>query len=153
MTGQLFSPDVTGEDMFTPGCVLWDDFGNAWMYVRVNEDGAANHCVMVHEDYTQAQMISTDRLNATAVEGSARIGIPRVAIPSGEFGWIQLYGHAQCQTGAISNLESYSYSTATEGTLDDATGGHRTRNIIFLTSGAEGVRPVLLNWAGGVRFV
>ena len=155
MTGQLFNPSLThAAPMFTLGCLLWDDAGNAWLYVRVNEDVSAHHCVMVQNDYEEAQMISTSRLNASSDEGSARIGIPRVAIAEDDYGWIQLYGHAMCQTGAISNLESYSYSTSTAGTLDDdSSGAHRTRNVIFQTSGAAGVRPVHLNWAGGVRYV
>ena len=52
MTGQLFNPSLThAAPMFTLGCLLWDDAGNAWLYVRVNEDVSAHHCVMVQNDY------------------------------------------------------------------------------------------------------
>ena len=157
MSDQIFNPDIVDEaSMYTPGCILWDDAGCAWCYVKVTEACGPNLVVMVQRNLSAAMLITTDRLNASSDEGSARIGIPRSIIPSDYYGWIQMYGPARVETdGAIGNLTNYSYSTDVPGKLDDASSGtHRTRNIIFTTvpSGA-GTSECLLNWPGGVRFV
>ena len=157
MSDQMFNPDIVDEmSMYTPGCILWDDAGCAWMYVKVTETCGPNLVVMVQRNPSSAQLITTGRLNASTDEGSARMGIPRTTIPDDFYGWIQMYGPALVETdGAITNLEQYSYSTAEEGKLDDnSSGQHRTRNIIFWTApNSAGTAECMLNWPGGVRYV
>ena len=157
MAVEIFSPEIaTARSMHTPGMILWDDRGNAWLYIKAAENLTANHVVMVQKDFANALMITTGRLSASADEGSARLGIPKVAIADNEHGWIQVYGPALVETnGGISNLESYSYSTSVAGKLDDSSSGtHRTRNIVFWTApSSAGTAECMMNWPGGVRYV
>ena len=157
MADPIFNPDIAGDvSMYTPGCTLWDLEGKAWMYIRAVGNLTRNHVVMVQKDPSNARLATTARLSASSDEGSARLGIPRIDIADDEYGWIQMYGPALVETdGAISNLDSYSYSTSTAGKLDDnSSGTHRTRNIVFWTApSAAGTAECMLNWAGGVRYV
>ena len=156
MSTEAFSPKITTPtSMFTPGMILWDDRGGAWCYVKAREDIAQWAVVMFQLD-SMAQEITTGRLNASSDEGTSRLGVPNVDVPDDHFFWAQVYGNTKAKVaGAISNLEQYSYSSATAGALDDnSSGTHRTRNIIFLDSpNAAGLAEVLMNWPGGVRFV
>ena len=156
MANEIFNPALTDTiPMYTPGVLLWDDRGKAWVYVKASEDIAKYAVVMFQLDNV-AQEITTGRLNASSSEGSDRLAVTLVDVPDDDYFWAQVYGNATAKiAGAISNLEQYSYSSATAGAIDDnSSGNHRTRNIIFLDSpNAAGTAEVLMNWPGGVRFV
>ena len=166
--GKTYSPqDMTGVSLmgFNPlvastaqrfmlGETRWDRTGGAWVYVQTSEAVEPKHCTMFQRSHI-AQHITTARLNATADEGTSRLGMPIVNIADDDYGWVQVYGNTVgLVTGAITNREQYSYSTSTVGEFDDGTGGHRTRNVIFQNApNAAGDVQILMNWPGGVRFV
>ena len=119
----MFNPTITDVvAQFTPGCTLFDDDGNAWTYVRASSAITAHHCAMWIDTFS-GQMVTTAR--SSAEDNAFFAGWALVDVPSGEYGWMQVYGTGQMQVSASFSKGGYPYTTTTAGEVDDASSGNQ----------------------------
>ena len=152
MTDNTFNPEIEGPvSMFTLGAVLWDDRGRAFTYVRAGANCGQYDLVKWAPGTYSAIPASTANMNQ---RGEA-LGCPQVAIGSGNYGWVQVFGFGRARVAGAVDTDEYSYSSSTAGAIDNVSSGNiRTRNIVFAgtTSGA-GVVDCMFGWPGDLRYV
>ena len=152
MSDQAFSPLIEGPNpLYTLGQVLWDDKGKAWQYIKASTNISATHTAGYQIDF-QASAVNHTLLNTTFNGGNAVLGVAAVAISSGNYGWVQVYGLCRLTVGTVA-AASYSYTSATDGILDDSSSGQsRTRRVVFM-EGGSGTIDAYLFFPGGDRTV
>lgn len=100
-------------------------------------------CLLAHDNATAAMV------TATTANAGGRLGVALVAIASGDYGWLQVYGPctgirvaASCVGGVLL------LTTATAGVLDDAAGTDVCNGIVITTTvgGAEATAAGVLNY-------
>ena len=129
---------------FSVGDLSEDSVGNVWMYVQASAAVAANYFVVISTTFTAAQITTTNGLRGL------RVGSPAVAMASGEFGWVQIYGPSTVQVLASAAANARLNTTATGGALDDdATTGAKEITGVALTAAraaSAGTAPAILNY-------
>ena len=154
MAIQMFSPTIVDtKAQFTPGCTLFDDDGNAWTYIGSSEALTAHYCAMYRQDFT-GRLVTTVRCNAWDKAHNA--GWPLVTIPSGLYGWVQVFGVGLIQVSAGIAHGAFPYTTSTEGQLDDnASGNQRIRRVMTTETGpsSAGTALALMSWAASTQSV
>jgi hypothetical protein len=124
-----------------------DNNGKQYVFVKTTSAIAAGDCVTYDETYNT---IVAPLGTANDARGD-RAGVATVAIASGSYGWLQIYGVnlginvlASCAANARLN------TTATAGSLDDdGTAGSMQVEGIYLTTargGTNGSAPGVLNY-------
>ena len=154
MAGSMFNPDIIDESpQYTVGALLFEDDATAWVYCKAAEDIAAHYCCGWVASY-EANLIDLAQSNTFARAYFA--GFPRVAIPSGVYGWFQVWGIGQMQVSASMAHGAFPYTTATAGELDDsASGQHRVRNCGTLEArgSTDGLVAAMFKFPAGDRIV
>ncbi len=104
--------------------------GKEYMYVSAGATLAIGDVVSISPS-TYAAALTTKAL----VDAQHPVAAVVCAIPSGHFGWVQIYGIAGCRllVNCVQNLSLY--STATAGALDDEpTSQTRVRGVFLLAT-------------------
>lgn len=115
---------------FTLGTVAEGPGGKQYVYVQSASAIAAYDVVHIPSDTNIAAGLTT-ALSA-ASEG---IGVAPVAIASGEYGWVQIYGPTKVSVAGACAKSVTLYSTTTAGRLDDATASnYEIRGIQILST-------------------
>ena len=154
MADQMFSPSIVDKvPGYTLGCTSFDDDGNAWTYIGASEALTAHYCAMYRQDFT-GRLVTTIRCNAW--DKAHNVGWPLVTIPSGSYGWVQVFGLGLIRVSAGIAHGAFPYTTATEGELDDAASGNqRVRRVMTTETGpsSDGFALALMSWAGSTQSV
>ena len=154
MADQMFNPTIVDESPgFKTGCTLFDDDGNAWTYIGSSEELTAHYCVMYRQDL-KGQLVTTVRCNAWDKAHNA--GWPLVTIPSGSYGWVQVFGIGLIRVSAGIAHGAFPYTTSTEGELDDAASGNqRLRRVMTTETGptSDGFALALMSWPASTQSV
>ena len=118
MAAGIFNPEIVDEErQFKLGTVMTDDKGQDWMYVEADAAIGQYDACAVQADFGIVKLTTT---NATATPGKM-VGVPQVAIPNGDFGWILRKGAGNVNVKASCAANAKLYSHATAGVLDDVT--------------------------------
>ena len=148
MAGDIFNPKITDErPSYTSGARLFSNDGKAYVYVKASSILSRNHTAMWRRDF-EAQLVSTSRSNAVGHAFFA--GVPEVTIPSGHYGWCQVYGACRLRVATGYAANGYPYTTTSAGIIDDATGGGatRVRKMIGQEAGGGDVDGFLMDPSG-----
>lgn len=88
-----------------------------YMYVEADENIGAEDIVVAHADFG-VELVDTTSTAAGAGQGMP-LGVAEVAIASGSFGWVQIYG--KCTFSAIGSNAAYTRlgTGGTAGAADD----------------------------------
>ena len=126
--------------------------GNIYACVQANGVALAAHhfCIVGNAAWTALHMTKA-RIDANE---ASHCGIPRAGIPANHFGWLQLWGYAECQVLASAAKDTALYTSATAGALDDASASQTRIYGVHLTtarSATAGVAPCVLRFPTGVQ--
>lgn len=148
-----FNPDQTftateletGGKGFSLGDVVEDHAGRKWIFVVADSSISAGRVCQIADDLGAAH-VSTS--NAAL---GMRLGVAKVAIAGGSYGWLQIYGQCPAiQVGASAAANAQLNTTATAGQLDDdgANGAAIINGIVLTTTngGQAGTAPGVLNF-------
>ena len=154
MADQMFNPTIVDPAPgFTLGCTLFDDDGNGWVYVKAATAIPAHYVAGWRNDFS-ARLIDTTR--STTWDRTFFCGFALVAIPSGEYGWFQVWGFGMMQAAANMAAGAFPYTTSTAGQVDDAaSGNHRVRNCGSLSArgSTAGLVPAMFAFPASDRIV
>ncbi|MCY3569315.1 MAG: hypothetical protein OXH38_11850 [Chloroflexi bacterium] len=134
---------VDDSPLYTPGDLAFDAAGLVGIYLE-NTGAAldAHEAAEVHEDAS----CRPTRVATTA----ARVGVPHVDLGVGKWAWLQLYGPlAELMVGANCAANVALFTSATAGTLDDASSSQKKIKGIWLTTArgsSAGTAPAFLNF-------
>ncbi len=117
--------------------------GREYMYVSAGAALAAGDVVSISPSTYVAALTTTALVNA-----QHPVAAVVAAMPSGHFGWVQIYGIAGCRVLANCVHNVSLFSTATAGALDDEpTSQTRVRGVFLLaTITTAGVYNCFLNY-------
>lgn len=117
--------------VFKPGQRFQDDDGKQWVYVKATSAIAQYDVVTFDETHnTTVAPLGT----GNDARGD-RAGVAPVAIASGEYGWLQIYGACTMNVLASCAANTRLNTTATAGSLDDdGTAGAMQVEGIYLTA-------------------
>ena len=154
MADQMFNPTIVDAmPGFTPGCMLFDDDGKGWVYARAATDIPAHYVAGWQADFS-ARLINTSR--STTWDRMFYCGFASVAIPSGDYGWFQVYGIGQMQVSANMAAGAFPYTTATAGQVDDSASGHhriRTCGTLEARGSTAGLVSAIFKFPASDRMV
>lgn len=139
------SPDNPGPP-FTVGMVVAGQGGSEFIFVKASASIAVG-------DAVQLTTLTSAATGVTTTNGllGNRIGFAQVAIASGAYGWVQIAGACQNITVAASCAPNVLlYTTATAGTIDDATTtGVKLISGVIITATSAGTASTVagtLSW-------
>ena len=154
MADQMFSPQIVDTmPGFTPGCVLFDDDGKGWTYVKASGALSALHTAIWIDDFEA--VMATDAASVTKHHAWLG-GVPVVPIPDNHFGWCQVFGMAHFRMASGAGPGAYPYTTDTAGVVGHTSSGHhRVRSVAgFVGSGSnESTIRGVLSFPGGNQLV
>ena len=154
MADQMFSPQIVDTmPGFTPGCVLFDDDGKGWTYVKASGALSALHTAIWIDDFEA--VMATDAASVTKHHAWFG-GVPVVPIPDNHFGWCQVFGMAHFRMASGAGPGAYPYTTDTAGVVGHTSSGHhRVRSVVgFVGSGSnESTIRGVLSFPGGNQLV
>lgn len=133
----LIGADVENESttaLFEIGSRHYDpNTDKEYMYVLADEAITAEAAVIIPEDYG-VEMVDT---TSTASAFGDRVGVSNIAIASGSYAWVQIYGGTTLSVATSCAANTAINSTATAGRLDDdaTTGAEVIDGLV--TTGAE----------------
>ena len=117
-----------------------------YIYVLADEAIGAEDVVVIESDYG-CQLLDPTASTPGTFQG-ARVGVAEVAIASGSYGWVQIYG--KCTFSAITSNNAYTRlgTSATSGALDDGatTGDEYVEGIIGTAAESGGSQAGELNY-------
>lgn len=137
MTQVLIGADVASEHttaQFELGTRHVDqNTGKEYIYVLADEAITATSAVVIPEDYG-VEMVDT---TSTASAFGDHVGVSNIAITSGSYAWVQIYGATTLNVASSCAANTAINSTASAGRLDDdaTTGAEVIEGIV--TTGAE----------------
>lgn len=122
---------LTNGKTFLPGQESEDSVGNAWVFVKASSAIAQYDVVTYDETY-----VTTVAPLGTANDARGdKVGVPAVAIASGDYGWLQIAGPCTMNVLASCAANVRLNTTATAGSLDDdGTAGSMQVEGIYLTA-------------------
>jgi len=122
----------------TGGSGSQDNSCKCYMYVEAAAAITGDGYVVIVDGSAFTAAMVTDTLSAPGSGQGKAVGVARAAIASGGFGWVQVYGAGTVRV--LANAAAYTQLTtsATAGSLDDAT-----------TAGLEVVEGIALDAANG----
>ena len=159
MSGAMFNPDNYDQfPQYTAGGRLRDDDGSEWAYCKAATAISPHYCCGWVADF-EATLIDVAQSNTFGRAYFA--GFPRIAMPSGYWGWYQIYGIGQMQVSANMAHGAFPYTTTSsttipKGQLDDsASGQHRVRTCCSLAArgSTAGLVPAMFKYPAGDRIV
>lgn len=128
----------------------FDDKDNGYkeyMYVQVDEAVGAEDIVVINPADWGAALVDTTSTAAAAGAGFP-LGVAEVAIASGGYGWVQIYG--KCTFSAITSnaLATLLGTSATAGAADDGagTGDERFEGLIGTAAESGGSQAGFANY-------
>ncbi len=124
---------------FGLGTVVNLDDGGQAVYVKAASEVSQYAAVAVLADNSVVMLTTTNAAN------SKRVGFAQVSIASGSYGWVQTGGVPVVKLAASCNPNVPLFTTATAGTLDDATvsgGGVGLVAGIVATATASGATAI-----------
>jgi hypothetical protein len=128
----------TNGKTFAPGNRAQDFNGKQYVYVKASSAIAQYDVVTFDETYiTTVAPVATS--NAARDD---KIGVAPVAIASGSYGWLQIYGPCTLSVKSACAANAELTATTTGGTLDDAT----TASLVVI----DGVVVTTANTASAV---
>ena len=137
MSSLVFNPEIVDDQQgYELGTVGWQQ-GNAYRYVRpsaaVDYNSTTGGDVVYINGANRCAKLTTTLATGTAYA----VGVVVVDIPSGDYGWVQVYGraHAKAAAGVAVNKQMYSHATA--GDVDDATGSSAVK-LLGMTAAVAG---------------
>ncbi len=110
------TPVLGGGKGFSVGTRASDYNGKEYVFVQSASAIAAFDMVTVASDTGIAAGLST-----TTATTSETIGVAQYALASGDYGWVQIYGSARTKVLGLCAKSINLWTTATAGSLDDAT--------------------------------
>jgi hypothetical protein len=110
------TPVQGGGKGFTVGTRAKAHNGKEYVFVQANSAVAQYDVVTVASDTGVAAGLSTT--TATTAE---TIGVAQFALASGDYGWVQIYGASRTKVLGACAKSINLWTTATAGSLDDAT--------------------------------
>lgn len=109
--------DFTSGKTFSPGDRAEDHNGKQYIYVKASSAIAQYDVVTYDETYiTTVAPLST----SNDARGD-KVGVAPVAIASGSYGWVQIFGPCSFRVASACAANVELTTTATGGVLDDAT--------------------------------
>ena len=159
MAGAMFNPDNYDQfPQYTAGGLLRNDDGGEWVYCKAASDISASYCCGWQAAF-EATLI--DVAQSTSFDRAYFAGFPRIAIPSGYYGWFQVRGIGRMRVSANMSAGAFPYTTTSSTTLpkgqldDSASGQHRVRTCATLEDrgSSAGLVAAMFNYPGGDRIV
>lgn len=142
----LLTDTALGARTFSPGDRMEDQAGKLYLYVK------ASSAIALYDVCTidPATFITTVAPLGTANDGRGNYtGVAAVAIASGSYGWLQVYGACTMNVLASCAANVRLNTTGTAGSLDDdGTGSSMAVDGIYLTTArgsTAGSAPGVLN--------
>lgn len=144
-TDDSFTTTTDGR-MFSLGERFVDFAGKEWVFVKATSAIAQYDVVTFDETY---QGVVAPLGTANDARGD-RVGVPSVAIASGSYGWLQVFGPCTMNVLASCAANVRINTTATAGSLDDdGTVGSMQVEGIYLTTAraaSNGSAPGILSY-------
>lgn len=108
---------LTGGKTFGLGDVAEDHAGKKYVYVK------ATSAIAIYDVVTYDETYNTTVAPVTTTNGARgdKLGVAPVAIASGSYGWLQIYGPCTINVAADCNPNVELTLTSVAGVLDDAT--------------------------------
>jgi hypothetical protein len=125
------------------GTRLTGTASSEWLYVTAGSAIAQYDVVTVDEAYSGIPCTKA------SIDDHHIVSVAPAAISSGEYGWVQLTGVLTMNVLASAAADVQLYSSATAGSLDDASSSQTAVNGIVLTTaraGTDGSAPGLATW-------
>ena len=116
---------------------------STWLYITAGSAVAQYDVVTVTEGFSGVPCTKA------LIDDGHIIGIAPEAISNGEYGWVQLTGVCTLNVLASAAADAVLYSSATAGSLDDASTSQTAVNGLCLTTargGTAGSAPGLATW-------
>jgi hypothetical protein len=124
------TPVLGGGKGFTIGTRATDYNGKEYVFCQANSAISAYNIVSIPSDTYVAVALQTSTSAASEI-----IGIPQYAMASGDYGWVQIYGACKLKVLGLCAKAVTLYSTATAGSLDDATASnYEVRGVQILST-------------------
>jgi len=114
-----------------------------WLYIT------AGSAIAQYDAVTVTEAFSGVPATKALIDDHHIFAVAPAAISSGEYGWVQLTGVTTINVLASCAADTQLFSTATAGSLDDASTSQTAVNGIVLTtarSGTAGSAPGLMTW-------
>lgn len=105
---------------------------DCYMFVLADAAIAAYDAVGIAADFGAAP------LTKALADSGNKIGVAPIGIASGSYGWVQIKGQATVNTLAAAAAGAPLYTTATAGSLDDASSSQTLINGLQLTATTGG---------------
>lgn len=116
--------------LFSLGTRSLGNDGTEWVYVQAGAAIDQYDCVLIDQDY-QMQAITTTLATEADTSAGDLIGFAQVAFADNELGWVAVKGaNIQCNLSASCADHVLLYTTATAGTLDDASAGVLINGVV-----------------------
>ena len=116
---------------------------STWLYIT------AGSAIAQYDVVTVTEAFSGVPCTKALIDDGHIVGVAPEAISSGEYGWVQLTGVVTMNVLASAAADVTLYSSATAGSLDDASTSQTAVNGLFLTTargGTAGSAPGLGTW-------
>ena len=132
MSSRTFNPTfVDAVSTETLGQRNVDHRGHEFMYVRASSALPVGSAVRIDDDF-DAELMTTARATA-----GARVGVVGTALPSGNYGWVSIYGDGPLLVRASCAADVALYTSGVSGSLDDASSSQVQIRGIHLTASRE----------------
>lgn len=115
-----------------PGQMFRDKSGNEWVYVKASS-AIAQYDVVTYDETFNTTVAPLGTANDARGD---KVGVPSVAIASGSYGWLQVWGPCTMNVLASCAANVRLNTTATAGSLDDdgTTGAMQVEGIYLTTA-------------------
>lgn len=128
-----------------------DQGPKAYMYVKAAAAGiTGDGYVCIVNPATKVATMVTDTLSAPGAGQGFPLGVARAAIGANGYGWVQVFGVGTVRCLTLAAVGTQLTTSATSGTLDDATtaGLEVAEGITLTTAAGGGTENVagFLNW-------
>lgn len=124
---------VEAKPSFELGSQALGNYGAIFVYGKASAALAAGDVVYFDKDFNAAG------ITTSASPLGALIGVPRVDIASGSYGWFQVKGQAPVRTANAATVNTRLNTTATAGAVDDdGTTGAKVIDGMVLAVAAAG---------------